>query len=164
MDRGVWWATVQRVAKSQTWLSDQTTITTVLILKFPRRCWCAVRVESPCPRVHDSPQSCHSFEALRRVCKGDTDIKNRLLDSVGEGKGGVIWEKSIETYTLPYVKIDSQWEFDIWLRSPKTSALWQLGGMRWGGGGRWVKNGGGHMYMHGQFILMYGKNHRNIIK
>ena len=36
--------------------------------------------------------------------KGDTDVKNRLLDSVGEGKGGMIWESSIETCTLPYVK------------------------------------------------------------
>ena len=35
--------------------------------------------------------------------KGDTDIKKRLLDSVG-GEGGIIWECSIETYTLPYVK------------------------------------------------------------
>ena len=37
-------------------------------------------------------------------CKRDTDVKNRLLDSVGEGEGGVIWENNIETYTLPYVK------------------------------------------------------------
>ena len=36
--------------------------------------------------------------------KGDTDIKNRLLDSVGEDKGGMFWENSIETCTLPYVK------------------------------------------------------------
>ena len=35
--------------------------------------------------------------------KGNTDIKNKLLDTVGEG-GGMIWENSIETYTLPYVK------------------------------------------------------------
>ena len=35
--------------------------------------------------------------------EGDTDIKNILLDSV-EGEGGMIWENSIETYTLPYVK------------------------------------------------------------
>ena len=27
--------------------------------------------------------------------KGDTDIKIRLLDSVGEGEGGMIWENSI---------------------------------------------------------------------
>ena len=36
--------------------------------------------------------------------KRDTEIKNRLLDSVGEDKGGMIWENSIETYILPYVK------------------------------------------------------------
>ena len=36
--------------------------------------------------------------------KRDTDVKNKLLDSVGEGEGGMIWEKSIETFILPYVK------------------------------------------------------------
>ena len=36
--------------------------------------------------------------------KRDTDVKNRLLDSVGEGEGGMIWENSIETFQLPYVK------------------------------------------------------------
>ena len=36
--------------------------------------------------------------------KKDTDVKNRLLDSVGEGEGGMIWEKSIETCILSYVK------------------------------------------------------------
>ena len=32
--------------------------------------------------------------------KRDTDVKNRLLDSVGEGEGGMIWENDIETYIL----------------------------------------------------------------
>ena len=36
--------------------------------------------------------------------KGDTDVKNRLLDSVGEGKGGMIWDNSIEICTLQYGK------------------------------------------------------------
>ena len=36
--------------------------------------------------------------------KRDTDVENRVLDSVGEGKGGTIWESSIETCILPYVK------------------------------------------------------------
>ena len=36
--------------------------------------------------------------------KGDTDIKNRILDSVGEGEGRMILENSIETCKLPYVK------------------------------------------------------------
>ena len=35
--------------------------------------------------------------------KKDTDVKNRLLDSVGEGEGGMIRENSTETCTLPYV-------------------------------------------------------------
>ena len=36
--------------------------------------------------------------------KRDTDTKNRLLDSVGEDEGGMIWENSIDTCILPYVK------------------------------------------------------------
>ena len=36
--------------------------------------------------------------------KGDTDVKNRLLDSVREGKDGMIWENSTETCTSAYVK------------------------------------------------------------
>ena len=36
--------------------------------------------------------------------KGDTDVKNRFLDSAGEGKGGMIWESINETCILPYVK------------------------------------------------------------
>ena len=34
----------------------------------------------------------------------DTDIKNRLLDYVGEGEGGMIWENSTEACILSYVK------------------------------------------------------------
>ena len=36
--------------------------------------------------------------------KEDTDVKKRLLYSAGEGKGGMVWENSIETCTSPYVK------------------------------------------------------------
>ena len=36
--------------------------------------------------------------------KRDTDVKNRLLVSVGEGEGGMIWENGIEACVLPYVK------------------------------------------------------------
>ena len=36
--------------------------------------------------------------------KRDTDVQNRLLDSVGEGKGGIFREKSIETCILSIVK------------------------------------------------------------
>ena len=34
----------------------------------------------------------------------DTDVQNRLLDSVGEGEGGMFWENSIETSILSSVK------------------------------------------------------------
>ena len=32
--------------------------------------------------------------------KRGTDVKNRLLDSVGEGEGGMIWENGTETCIL----------------------------------------------------------------
>ena len=34
----------------------------------------------------------------------DTDINKRLLDSVGEGEGGMIWENGIETCIISYKK------------------------------------------------------------
>ena len=36
--------------------------------------------------------------------KRDTDVQNRLLDSLGEGKGGMFRENSIETCILSMVK------------------------------------------------------------
>ena len=36
--------------------------------------------------------------------KRDIDVQNRLLDSVGEGEGGMIWENGIETCILSYKK------------------------------------------------------------
>ena len=33
--------------------------------------------------------------------KRDTDVKNRILDYVGEGEGGMIWEKTIEILYYP---------------------------------------------------------------
>ena len=39
-----------------------------------------------------------------RDSKRDSDIKNSLLDSVGEGKGGMMRENNIETCILSYLK------------------------------------------------------------
>ena len=36
--------------------------------------------------------------------KRNTDVQNRLLDSVGEGEGGVFRENSIKTFILSTVK------------------------------------------------------------
>ena len=59
-----------------------------------------------------------------RDSKRETEIKNRLLDSVGEGKGGAIWENSIETYILP-CEIDDQSKVDAWNRALKAGTLGQ---------------------------------------
>ena len=34
----------------------------------------------------------------------DTDVQNSLLDSVGEGEHGMIWENGIETCKISYMK------------------------------------------------------------
>ena len=39
-----------------------------------------------------------------RDSKRDADVQSRLLDSVGEGEGGMIWENGIETCIISYKK------------------------------------------------------------
>ena len=36
--------------------------------------------------------------------KRDTDVQNSLLDSVGEGEGGIFGENGIETCIMSYMK------------------------------------------------------------
>ena len=82
---------------------------------------------------------------------------NSLLDSVGEGKGGMIWENGIETCKISYSEMNHQSRFDVY--DPGCSGL-----MHWDdpegwdgkGGGRGIQ-GGEHMYTHGGFKSMYGK-------
>ena len=54
---------------------------------------------------------------------GGSSLKNRLLDTVGKGEGGMIWENSIETFNITICKIDSQWEFDSDTGNPKLCSL-----------------------------------------
>ena len=95
--------------------------------------------------------------------KRDTDVQNRLLDSVGEGEGGMIWKNSIETCILSSVK---QITSPGWMH--ETSAQgWCTGKTQRDGMGREVGGGvqdGEHMQIHGWFMTMYGKNHHNIVK
>ena len=60
-------------------------------------------------------------------------------------------------------KIDSQWEFAV-TQGSKTGALWQPRGVGWGGKWKGGSRGRGHMYTYGWFMLMYGRNKRNIVK
>ena len=95
--------------------------------------------------------------------KRDTDVKNRHLDSVGEGKGRMIWENSTETCKLSYVK---QTASPGLMHETGCSGL-----MHWDDPEGWDGEGNGkevedgeHMYTHGCFMWMYGKNHHNIVK
>ena len=95
-------------------------------------------------------------------CKGDTDVKNRLLDSV-EGEGEMIWENSIEICILSYVKQ---------IASPGSMHETGCSGLvHWDDPEGWDGAGGGsgvrvgeHMYSHGWFMSMYGNNHYNVVK
>ena len=68
--------------------------------------------------------------------KRDTDVQNRLLDSVGEGEGGIFWENSM--YII-YSETDHPPRLDAW---DKCSGLvhWEdpeeSGGEGGGRGGR----------------------------
>ena len=70
--------------------------------------------------------------------KRDTDVQNRLLDSVGEGEGGMFQENSM---CIIYSETDHQPRWDAW---DKCSGLvhWEdpeeSGGE---GGGRWDREG-----------------------
>ena len=78
------------------------------------------------------------------------------MDSVGEGKGGLIWENGIDICILSYVKR---------ITSPGSMHDTRFSGLvHWDdpegwygeGGGRGVQDGE-HMYSHGEFMSMYGK-------
>ena len=78
----------------------------------------------------------------------DTGVKNRLLDSAGEGEGGMIWENGIETCILPYVKQ---------IASPGSMHETGCSGLvHWDDPEGWDREGGrrgvqdgGHMHTHG---------------
>ena len=88
--------------------------------------------------------------------KGDTDVYNGLLDSVGEGEGGMIWENGTETCIISDKR-----------RIASLGSMQRTGcsGLVHGddpegwyeeGGGSGVQNGE-HVYTRGGFMLMYGK-------
>ena len=95
--------------------------------------------------------------------KRDTEVKNRLLDCLGEGEGGMIWDNSIETRILPHEK---------WIVRPGSMRETGRSGpvhrddpeeLDREGSGSGIQNVG-HMYTHGWFMSMYGKTQNNIVK
>ena len=79
-----------------------------------------------------------------------------LLDSVGEGEGGMIWENGIETCTLSYVK---QIASPGLIQDTGSSGLvnWDDPEGWYGEGDGWGIQDGEHVYTCGGFMLMYGK-------
>ena len=91
-----------------------------------------------------------------RDSKRDTDVLNSLLDSVGKGEGGMIWENGTETCKLAYVKRIAS---PGWMHETGCSGLvhWDdPEGWDGEGGGRGVQDGE-HMYTHEGFKSMYDK-------
>ena len=91
-----------------------------------------------------------------RDSKRDTNVKNSVLDSMGEGKGGITWENSIETCILSYVK---QIASPGLMHETGCSGLVHWDAPEgWDGerDGRGVQDGE-HMYIHGWFMSVYGK-------
>ena len=76
-----------------------------------------------------------------RDSKRDTDVKNRLMDSVGEGEGGMMWETSIETCILPYVKQITS--------SGSMHETGHSGPVHWDDPERWDGEGGGREIQDG---------------
>ena len=94
--------------------------------------------------------------------KRDTDIKNRLLDSVGEGEGGKMWENSIETCISPYVKQMTS-ASSMHEAEHSKPVLWDNPDGFGDGMGRGLRMRE-QIYTCGWFMLMYGKIHDNIVK
>ena len=95
--------------------------------------------------------------------KKDTDAKNRLLDSVEEGEGGMIWENSTETCTLPHVKQITYATSMHEAQHPKP-VLWNNTEGYSGEGGRRGITSVGYKNTCGQLMLTDGKKHHNIVK
>ena len=95
----------------------------------------------------------YARQQKRQRCK-------QTSDSVGEGEGGMIWENSIETCILSYVK-----------QIASLGAMHETGCsglVHWDDPEGWDGEGGGvecqdgeHMYTSGWFLWMYAKNHHN---
>ena len=81
--------------------------------------------------------------------KRDTDVQNRLLDSVGDGEGGMFQENSIETCILSRVK---QITSPGWMHETSARA-WCTGKTRRDRGGG---EGGGRGDRDGEYMCIHG--------
>ena len=84
-----------------------------------------------------------------------------------EGEREMYGESNMEIYNT-ICKIDSQWEFAVWLREHKQGLCDNLEGWVEEGDGREVWEGGlrgrGHGCTYGWFLLMYDRKPQNSVK
>ena len=76
--------------------------------------------------------------------KRDTNVQNSLLDSVGEGEGGMIWENGIETCIISYKKRIAS------LGSMQGAGC--LGLVHWDDPEGWYREGGGRGIQDGEHM------------
>ena len=77
--------------------------------------------------------------------KRDRDVENSLLDSLGEGEGGMIWENGIETCIISYMNLIS---------SPGlTHDTGCLGLVHWDNPEAWDREGAGRGVRMGNMCL-----------
>ena len=80
------------------------------------------------------------------------------------GEGEVYRKSNMETY-ITICKIDSQWEFAVWLRKLKKGLCINPEGWDGEGGGREVQKGGtDYMYTYGCFMLRFDRKQQNSVK
>ena len=104
--------------------------------------------------VHSSKGKCNTKSS---------DVLNSLLDSVGEGEGGMIWENGIETCKLSYVKRITS---PVLMRDIRCAGLvhWDdPEGWDGEGGGRWGSGWGTHVHPW-QIQVHVWQNQYNVVK
>ena len=92
--------------------------------------------------------------------KRDTDVQNRILDSVEEGEGGMFRKNSM--YVI-YSETDHQPRLDAWDKSLDL-VHWEDPEESGGEGGGRGNRDGEYMWLHGWFMSVYDKTHWNVVK
>ena len=83
-----------------------------------------------------------------RDSKRDTDVQNSLLDTVGEGEDGMIWENGIETCIISYMK-----------RNASPGSMYDtgcLGLVHWDDPEEWYREAGGRGVQDGEHMYTRG--------
>ena len=90
--------------------------------------------------------------------------RHRHFEHSGGRRGWDDRGNSIETQALPYVKLTARGSSTYSAGNLKPVLCDNLEGWDGEEGGRWGSREKGHRYTSWPFMLMYGRNHHNIVK